>query len=42
VYGDFFNFYICDIYLKLNGLQPGGPTRTVKITSQPSGRCTPQ
>ncbi|EHI14041.1 virulence factor Mce family protein [Mycolicibacterium thermoresistibile] len=42
VYGDFFNFYACDISLKLNGLQPGGPVRTVKITTQPSGRCTPQ
>ena len=42
IYGDFFNFYACDIALKLNGLQPGGPVRTVKITSQPSGRCTPQ
>lgn len=42
IYGDFFNFYICDIALKLNGLQPGGPVRTVKLTSQPSGRCTPQ
>jgi phospholipid/cholesterol/gamma-HCH transport system substrate-binding protein len=42
VYGDFFNFYLCDISLKMNGLQPGGPVRTVKLTSQPSGRCTPQ
>jgi phospholipid/cholesterol/gamma-HCH transport system substrate-binding protein len=42
IYGDFFNFYLCDITLKLNGLQPGGPVRDVKITSQPSGRCTPQ
>ncbi|MBY0291531.1 MAG: MCE family protein [Mycobacteriaceae bacterium] len=42
VYGDFFNFYVCDIALRLNGLQPGGPVRTVKVTSQPSGRCTPQ
>ncbi len=42
IYGDFFNFYACDISLKLNGLQPGGPVRTVKVTSQPSGRCTPQ
>jgi phospholipid/cholesterol/gamma-HCH transport system substrate-binding protein len=42
LYGDFFNFYACDISLKLNGLQPGGPVRTVKLTSQPSGRCTPQ
>jgi phospholipid/cholesterol/gamma-HCH transport system substrate-binding protein len=42
IYGDFFNFYACDITLKLNGLQPGGPIRTVKLTSQPSGRCTPK
>ncbi|WP_102144110.1 virulence factor Mce family protein [Mycobacterium hubeiense] len=42
IYGDFLNFYACDISLKLNGLQPGGPVRTVKLTSQPSGRCTPQ
>jgi len=42
IYGDFFNFYICDIELKMNGLQPGGPVRTVRLTSQPSGRCTPK
>jgi phospholipid/cholesterol/gamma-HCH transport system substrate-binding protein len=42
VYGDFFNFYACDVTLKMNGLQPGGPVRTVKVWSQPSGRCTPQ
>lgn len=42
IYGDFFNFYLCDITLQLNGLQPGGPVRTVRITQQPSGRCTPQ
>ncbi len=24
IYGDFFNFYLCDITLRLNGLQPGG------------------
>jgi phospholipid/cholesterol/gamma-HCH transport system substrate-binding protein len=42
IYGDFFNFYACDITLKLPGLQPGGPVRTVKLTSQPTGRCTPQ
>ncbi|KUI01827.1 MlaD family protein [Mycobacterium sp. IS-3022] len=41
-YADGMNFYICDLSLKLNGLQPGGPVRTVKITGQPSGRCTPQ
>ncbi|BCI50843.1 mammalian cell entry protein [Mycolicibacterium litorale] len=42
VYGDFFNFYACDVTLKLNGLQPGGPVRTVKVWGQPTGRCTPQ
>ncbi|AMO58943.1 virulence factor Mce family protein [Mycolicibacterium phlei] len=42
IYGDFFNFYACDISVRMNGLQPGGPVRTVKLFSQPSGRCTPQ
>lgn len=42
VYGDFFNFYLCDLSLKLNGAQPGGPVRTVRVFTQPSGRCTPQ
>ncbi|HZQ32585.1 MAG TPA: virulence factor Mce family protein [Mycobacterium sp.] len=42
VYGDFFNFYACDITLKLPGLQPGGPVRSVRLTTQPTGRCTPQ
>jgi phospholipid/cholesterol/gamma-HCH transport system substrate-binding protein len=41
-YGDFVNFYVCDITLKLNGLQPGGPIRTVRLFQQPTGRCTPQ
>lgn len=41
-YGDFVNFYICDITFKLNGLQQGGPTRTVRLFQQPTGRCTPQ
>jgi phospholipid/cholesterol/gamma-HCH transport system substrate-binding protein len=41
-YGDFFNFYQCDIALKINGLQPGGPVRTVRLFQQPTGRCTPQ
>jgi phospholipid/cholesterol/gamma-HCH transport system substrate-binding protein len=41
-YGDFVNFYACDITLKLNGLQAGGPVRTVKLFTQPTGRCTPQ
>ncbi|WP_343601242.1 MlaD family protein [Mycobacterium sp.] len=42
LYGDFFNFYVCDISLKVNGLQPGGPVRTVRLFQQPTGRCTPQ
>lgn len=42
IYGDFFNFYACDISLRINGLQPGGPVRTVRLIGQPSGRCTPQ
>ena len=41
-YGDFVNFYVCDITLKINGLQAGGPVRTVRLFSQPTGRCTPQ
>lgn len=41
-YGDWINFYLCDLTLKTNGLQAGGPVRTVKIWSQPTGRCTPQ
>jgi phospholipid/cholesterol/gamma-HCH transport system substrate-binding protein len=40
IYGDFFNFYLCDLSLKVNGLQPGGPVRTVRVLTQPSGRCT--
>jgi phospholipid/cholesterol/gamma-HCH transport system substrate-binding protein len=42
IYGDFYNFYLCDISLKVNGLQPGGPVRVVKLFGQPTGRCTPQ
>lgn len=41
IYGDFFNFYFCQIAIKLPGLQPGGPVRTVRFWQQPSGRCTP-
>jgi phospholipid/cholesterol/gamma-HCH transport system substrate-binding protein len=42
IYGDFFNFYLCDLSIKVNGLQPGGPVRSVKLFQQPSGRCTLQ
>jgi phospholipid/cholesterol/gamma-HCH transport system substrate-binding protein len=41
-YGDWVNFYLCDLTLKTNGLQQGGPVRTVKVWSQPTGRCTPK
>jgi phospholipid/cholesterol/gamma-HCH transport system substrate-binding protein len=40
--GDWLAFYLCDLTLKTNGLQPGGPVRSVKVWSQPTGRCTPQ
>ena len=42
LYGDFVNFYVCDLTIKWNGLQPGGPVRTVRVWQQPTGRCTPQ
>jgi phospholipid/cholesterol/gamma-HCH transport system substrate-binding protein len=42
IYGDFFNFYLCDLTVMVNGLQPGGPVRTIKLLQQPTGRCTPQ
>ncbi len=42
IYGDFFNFYLCNINIKLPGLQPGGPVRLVRLWNQPSGRCAPQ
>jgi phospholipid/cholesterol/gamma-HCH transport system substrate-binding protein len=42
VYGDWVSFYVCDITLLENGLQPGGPVRTVRLWQQPTGRCTPQ
>ncbi|BBY06564.1 virulence factor Mce family protein [Mycobacterium noviomagense] len=42
LYGDWVNFYACDITIKWNGLQAGGPVRTVRVWQQPTGRCTPQ
>ncbi|BBX96331.1 virulence factor Mce family protein [Mycobacterium lacus] len=42
LYGDWVNFYVCDLTIKWNGLQPGGPVRTVRIWQQPTGRCAPQ
>ncbi len=41
LYGDWVNFYLCDLSIRWNGLQPGGPVRTVRIWQQPTGRCTP-
>jgi phospholipid/cholesterol/gamma-HCH transport system substrate-binding protein len=40
LYGDFFSFYLCDIFLKLNG--KGGQPVFVKVAGQPTGRCTPK
>ncbi|BBX61794.1 Mce family protein Mce1B [Mycobacterium saskatchewanense] len=42
LYGDWVNFYLCDLSIRWNGLQSGGPVRTVRIWQQPTGRCTPQ
>ncbi|HEU0190756.1 MAG TPA: virulence factor Mce family protein [Mycobacterium sp.] len=42
IYGDFVNFYVCDITVLENGLQPGGPVRSIRLFQQPTGRCTPQ
>jgi phospholipid/cholesterol/gamma-HCH transport system substrate-binding protein len=42
IYGDFFNFYLCDLSITVNGLQPGGPIRTVRLFQQPTGRCMRQ
>lgn len=40
MYGDYFNFYFCDVVLKLNG--KGGQPVYVKVAGQSSGRCTPK
>ena len=40
LYGDFFSFYLCDVFLKLNG--KGGQPVYVKVVGQSSGRCTPK
>ena len=40
IYGDFFNFYICDVALKVNG--KGGQPVYVKLVGQSTGRCTPK
>ncbi len=40
LYGDFFNYYLCDLILKLNG--KGGQPVFVKVAGQDTGRCTPK
>lgn len=40
LYGDYFSFYLCDVFLKLNG--KGGQPVYVKVVGQSSGRCTPK
>jgi phospholipid/cholesterol/gamma-HCH transport system substrate-binding protein len=40
MYGDFFNFYLCDAVLKVNG--KGGQPVYVKVAGQSSGRCAPK
>ena len=40
LYGDFFSFYLCDIYFKLNG--KGGDPVFVKVAGQSTGRCAPK
>jgi phospholipid/cholesterol/gamma-HCH transport system substrate-binding protein len=40
IYGDFFNFYLCEAALKVNG--KGGQPVYIKLAGQDSGRCTPQ
>lgn len=38
--GDFFGFYLCDLFLKVNG--KGGQPTYIKMAGQDSGRCTPK
>ncbi len=40
IYGDFFSFYLCDLFLKVNG--KGGQPVYVKLAGQDTGRCTPK
>jgi phospholipid/cholesterol/gamma-HCH transport system substrate-binding protein len=40
LHGDFFSFYLCDLFLKLNG--KGGQPVYVKMAGQSTGRCTPK
>lgn len=40
LYGDFFSFYLCDLFLKVNG--KGGQPVYIKVAGQATGRCTPK
>lgn len=40
IYGDYFSFYLCDLYLKVNG--KGGQPVFVKVAGQDTGRCAPK
>ncbi|TDO10119.1 phospholipid/cholesterol/gamma-HCH transport system substrate-binding protein [Mycobacterium sp. BK086] len=40
VYGDFFSFYLCDLFLKMNG--KGGQPVYIKMAGQDTGRCAPK
>jgi phospholipid/cholesterol/gamma-HCH transport system substrate-binding protein len=40
IMGDFFTFYLCDLFLKLNG--KGGQPVYVKLAGQDTGRCAPK
>ena len=40
LYGDFFTFYLCDAFLKVNG--KGGQPVMIKLAGQDTGRCAPK
>ncbi|OBF69108.1 mammalian cell entry protein [Mycobacterium sp. 852002-51971_SCH5477799-a] len=40
LYGDFFNAYMCELVLKVNG--KGGQPTYVRVASQTTGRCAPK
>jgi phospholipid/cholesterol/gamma-HCH transport system substrate-binding protein len=40
LYGDFFNFYLCEAVLKMNG--KGGQPVYIRLAGQDTGRCTPK
>jgi phospholipid/cholesterol/gamma-HCH transport system substrate-binding protein len=40
LHGDYFDFYLCDLFLRLNG--KGGQPVLVKLIGQNTGRCTPR